>query len=286
MKKYIYNRKSGRFQRLSGDSDLAEIHDLEDDLLLENPPEVIDLERRSNGRYSFNSSSISIPSSLYLSSLESNYRYSSRSSQSNRSRSQTPRLSGLRSYRTQILTPSINNRGSRTPVLSGGTQSLRRSGNSSVFVSRSPSYSPYSGSRSQRNIRRNQQEILDLLGINRPRNNPVKCIMVNNEEVPFDIYAYYGRNKEVRNKYVLYYNREKQTIGIKFIDDIRYNYIPGFNPDFSKRKIFYLKVLINQEKFMNGMVGELVLLVVITLLLMVLGIQKRIIIKKGIKNVK
>lgn len=220
MKKYIYNRKSGRFQRLSGDSDLAEIHDLEDDLILENPPEIIDLDRGSNSRYSFNSSSISIPSSLYLS-----------------------RLSGLRSYRTEILTQTNSNRGSRTPVLSGGTQSLRRSGNSSVFVSRSPSYSPYSGSRSQRNIRRNQQEILDLLGINRPRNNPVKCIMVNNEEVPFDIYAYYGRNKEVRNKYVLYYNRERQTIGIKFIDDIRYNYIPFFNPDFSKRKIFYLKVL-------------------------------------------
>lgn len=235
MKKYIYNRKSGRFQRLSGDSDLAEIHDLEDDLLLENPPEIIDLERRSNDRYSFNSSSLSIPSSLYLSNIESNYSY--------RSRSRTPRLSGLRSYRTQILTPSNSNRGSRTPVLSGSTQSLRRSGNSSVFVSRSPSYSPYSGSRSQRGFRRNQNEILDLLGIDRPRNNPVRCIMVNNEEVPFDIYAYYGRNKEVRNRYVLYYNREKQTIGIKFIDDIRYNYIPFFNPDFSKRKIFYLKVL-------------------------------------------
>jgi len=141
MKKYIYNRKSGKFQRLSGDSDLAEIHDLEDDLLLENPPEVIDLGRRSDDRYSFKSSSISIPSSLYLSSLGSSYRNSSRSSESYNSRSQTPRLSGLSGYRTQILTPSINNRGSRTPVLSGGTQSLRRSGSnglrgsgSSVFI--------------------------------------------------------------------------------------------------------------------------------------------------------
>ncbi|OUM68910.1 hypothetical protein PIROE2DRAFT_3301 [Piromyces sp. E2] len=64
----------------------------------------------------------------------------------------------------------------------------------------------------------------------------------------FDPYAYKGLNFKARNKYVLYWNKENSTIGIKFVE-----YHPpaegennrsNFRPDFNKRKIFYLHVFV------------------------------------------
>ena len=86
------------------------------------------------------------------------------------------------------------------------------------------------------------QRIANVDEYNRRRMRPYK-ILINNREIPFDIYKFEGDNKAVRNHYVLYYNRKKSQIGIKYIGDLRHRYIPGFQPDFNKRNIFYLEIL-------------------------------------------
>lgn len=77
---------------------------------------------------------------------------------------------------------------------------------------------------------------------NRRRFRPYK-IMVNNRQIPFDIYKFEGDNKAVRNHYVLYYNRKKSQIGIKWVGDLKKPFVPGFVPDFNKRNIFYLEIV-------------------------------------------
>lgn len=73
----------------------------------------------------------------------------------------------------------------------------------------------------------------------------IKTIEINNKEIPFNIYKYKDRNSEVVNKFVLYYDKERDLIGIKFIEpnSFRYRYDPTFRPNFLRRKIYYLEIL-------------------------------------------
>lgn len=65
----------------------------------------------------------------------------------------------------------------------------------------------------------------------------------NNKILNFDIFKYQGNNKACRNKYVIYYNKKNNSIGIKYVEDNPTGYKKGFKPNFLKRNIFYLEVL-------------------------------------------
>lgn len=89
--------------------------------------------------------------------------------------------------------------------------------------------------------------------------------------VPFDPYRFKGENYKARNKYVLYWDKTKDVIGIKFVPydpEEAPNHRPPFNPDFNKRKIYYLHIFdrfddigwegwnVNVFDFANVQVGD------------------------------
>lgn len=103
---------------------------------------------------------------------------------------------------------------------------------------------------------RERQRIADIVEFNRRYNGP-KGILINDKVIPFDVYKYKGRNYKARNRYVLYFDKENSTVGIKFVEYTPPNQgedrrLP-FIPDFNKRKIFYLHVFDNtNDIFFQG----------------------------------
>lgn len=85
-----------------------------------------------------------------------------------------------------------------------------------------------------------------------PAKIKVQYLFINDEPYIktylFDIYKYKGRNAEVRGKYVLYYDKKKDAIGISYVDkEAKGTFIPDFKPIFEKRNRFYLAVLDSAE---------------------------------------
>ena len=75
----------------------------------------------------------------------------------------------------------------------------------------------------------------------------IKNIYLDNKQIPFDIYKYKDKNKEVRNHWVVYWNKEKNAIGLKYVyPQGRRWYREGVTPDFRKRNIFYLDIIDNE----------------------------------------
>lgn len=98
-------------------------------------------------------------------------------------------------------------------------------------------------------FRRDVQNFFDDLHQPEEFDFEINSILVNEREVPFDIYRFKGRNGECRNNFVLYWNKEDGQIGVKWIDgDYMTRPLP-FIPDFTKRKIFFLDIL--QPNFLN-----------------------------------
>lgn len=75
-------------------------------------------------------------------------------------------------------------------------------------------------------------------------------ILLNEREIPFDIYKFEGLNNLCRNKFVLYYNRKKDSIGIKWVGDHKPVRLP-FKPNFNKRNIFYLETIDTESLPLN-----------------------------------
>lgn len=84
----------------------------------------------------------------------------------------------------------------------------------------------------------------------------IKEIKFNNNKYVMNIFKYKGKNKECRNKWVLYWDKRENGIGIKYVDwdpnqrvavrDENGQYV---KPDFKERNIFYLQVLDYPEVF-------------------------------------
>ena len=65
-------------------------------------------------------------------------------------------------------------------------------------------------------FRRDVREFFDRLNEPEDIDNEINSILVNEREIPFDIYRFKGRIGEVRGNYVLYWNKDKNKIGVKW----------------------------------------------------------------------
>lgn len=89
-------------------------------------------------------------------------------------------------------------------------------------------------------------------------NSGIKNIKVNGKNIPFDIYKYKNKNKEVQNCWVVFWNKKLNAIGVKFVFPRKgLTWFPkkgkGTNqePDFRKRNIFYLDILKDRKDAIN-----------------------------------
>lgn len=84
----------------------------------------------------------------------------------------------------------------------------------------------------------------------------IKKIIFNGNEYKMDIFKYKGKNKECRDKWVLYWSKKDNGIGIKYVEynpnkrvvikDDNGEYV---KPEFKERNIFYLEVLDYPKEF-------------------------------------